>query len=351
MNNEIVYYNATVRNNNNFLLPIKINDIRSESIIDNPDEWEMSVIRFYISTHSIPTTTIRMLPGAIEGTPSPSILTFSLRFNSIDYQGNVLLDTFRPNVGVALINQATSLLDAFNNCISLLFASIVGVPSVTTPPQFVYDAETELITMYYEENYALIGDVELYSSLQTNEYLATIPIEFIGFDQNGKDVRYLFNSGSTKIAPNLNVGIRSNYPYITNQIPDPMYYISQEARAMSSWSNIINIFLLTQSLPIVSEYIPKTINSTDINFSSAYQNIISDYVINPSENPLKDRLKIEYLPTSEYRMITLKGKESIRRIQLECWYTIETGETFPVLLRPGAFFSCKLMFRKKKKLI
>lgn len=350
-NSDIVYYNASIRNNENFLIPITINDIRSESIIENPMDWEMSVVRFNISSHTIPVTTIQMLPFAQEGIPSPSILTFTLRFNSIDYQGNVLLDTFRPNTGVALINQATSLLDAMNDCIALLFSSIVGAPSVTFPPQFVYDPLTEIISMYYEENYVLVGDVELFSSLQTNDYLTTLPIEFLGFNQpNGKDVKYLYNTGSSKIAPNKISGIRTGFPYLTNQIPDPMFYVSQEAMVMSSWSNIINIYLTTQNIPIISEYIPASINSTNVNFSSSFQNIISDFVLSPSANPIQDRVKIEYLPTAEYRMISLRGLEPLRRIQIQAWYTIENGDALPILLRPGAFFSCKLMFRKKRHL-
>ncbi len=348
---DTVYYNAVVRNNTNFLLPISINDIRSEPIIVNPIDWNMSIVRFNISTHSIPVTTIQMLPFAQEGIPSPSILTFTLRFNSVDYQGNVLLDTFRPNTGVALINQATSLLDAMNDCIALLFSSIVGVPSVTTPPQFVYDPSTEIITMYYEENYVLVGDVELFSTVQTNNYLTTIPIEFIGFDKpNGKDVKYLFTTGSTKTAPNKISGTRIGFPYLTNQIPDPMYYVSQEVMAMSSWSNIINIFLTSENIPLQAESVPKSINSTDSNYSSTYQNIISDFVLSPSVNPIQDRISIQYLPTAEYRMISLKGNEDLNRIQIQAWYTIESGDVLPILLRPGSFFTCKIMFRKKRNL-
>lgn len=348
-NSDIVYYNASVRNNENFLIPISINDIRAESIIDVPEDWEMSVVRFNISSHSIPVTTIQMLPFAQEGIPCPSILTFTLRFNSVDYQGNVLLDTFRPNAGVALINQATSLLDAMNDCIQLLFSSIVGTPSVTIPPKFAYDPDTELITMYYQQNYVAIGDVELYSNLQTNDYLTTLPIDFIGFDQpNGKDVKYLFGTGSAKIAPNRVSNVRAGFPHITNGILDPMFYVSQEAMVMASWSNIINIYLTTQNIPIISEYVPKSINSSDVNFSSSFQNIISDFVLSPSENPIKDRVKIEYLPTAEYRMMSLRGREPLKRIQIQAWYTIESGDTLPILLRPGAFFSCKLLFRKKR---
>lgn len=346
---DIVYYNATVKNNENFQLPISINDIRSESIIDVPQDWEMSIVRWDITNRSIPIATVEMLPGAQEDVFSPSVLTFTLRFNFIDYQGNVLLRTFSKEAGVAFINQVCSVIDAMNDCISLLFSSIVGVPSVTTPPQFAYDTSTESISLYFEENYVLVGDVRLFSSLKTNNFLPALPIDFIGFGQpNGKDVEYIFTTSDTKIAPNIVGTKRDGFPYLTNQIPDPMYYVSQESMVMSSWSNIRNIFITTQNIPIVSEYVPNNLNSTNqITFGSSFQNIISDFVLSTDANPVRDRIKTEYLPTAEYRMISLKGMEPLRRIQLQVFYSTENGNSLPVLLRPGSFFSAKIMFRKK----
>jgi hypothetical protein len=48
-------------------------------------------------------------------------------------------------------------------------------------------------------------------------------------------------------------------------------------------------------------------------------------------------------------MVSLGGKEAIKRVQISAFYTDLKGDERPVLLPPNGIFSVKLMFRRRTK--
>ena len=56
---------------------------------------------------------------------------------------------------------------------------------------------------------------------------------------------------------------------------------------------------------------------------------------------------MEYLPTAEYRMIQLGGREPIMRVNLQAWWTDFSGNSYPIELSESGSFSAKVLFRKK----
>ena len=339
------YYDSTVVNNELFAVSATINDIRGQHIIEYPEDWEMSVVRFDINTSLIPPSSIPMSAGAILGTPSPSLLSFTMVFAGTDFQTFLLDDTLGEIFGIS------KLLDEMNICLLTVFGSIVGAPIETTPPMLVYESATQLITMYYEGAYATVGDIELWSNTPMREKLVALPIvEFAGFNQlNGKDFRYSFTSGARKNAPLLIAGVRNEYPVETNTIIDPMMYVPQEAVVISSWNTARSIKLISSSLPIIAQSEPNNFNiSQQGGFSSTSTQTISDFLLSNVDNPIADRLSIEYLPTAEYRMISLGGREPIIRIQIQAFFTTLTGQILPIMLPPNGIFGVKLMFRRRE---
>jgi hypothetical protein len=341
---DIIYYDGTVINNETFAVPASINDIRGQHIIETPEDWEMSVVRFDIDMTLVPPSTIQMLPGAVLGVLSPSLLSFTMRYNGVDFISFVQNNTLGEIFGF------DKLLDEMNVCIAGLFAGLAPPPVETNPPILAYNPITQLITMYFDHAWNTTGSIELWSNALTREKLLALPITtFSGFNQtNGKDFRYSFTSGNVRNADSLVAAKRSNYPLSTNLIPDPMLYSSQEAITIANWNTTRSIKLLTTSLPIISQLEPQFSNITQQTaFSSASSQTISDFLLSNTDNPISDRISVEYLPLSEYRMISLMGKESIRRIQIQAVFTSLSGIQLPILLPPNGIFSCKLLFRRR----
>lgn len=347
---DIIYYNASIYNDTDTPKPVGIIDTRGSSIIDIPDEWEMSVVRFDATNlHLIPIGCIYMQPGAVQNVLSPSYLSFTMTYLGVDYREYVLFDRYIPEYDMGSIKSYQELLNRMNVCIALIFSLLPPGPSVTTPPVLVYDPITQLISFYFEENWTLVSDVLLYGNISTHDLLFSMPIIIGGFNQiNGKDVQFDFNNGYIKSGPSLVGAKRDNFPYITNSIPDPMLYMSQEALSISSWGNIRSIYLTSSTLPIYSDLIPLSSNIGASTYSDNNINMISDYIFDINSNPFSDRIKIEYLPSSEYRMLSLRGKESIKRIHIDVYFTLPNGRNIPLLIEPNASFNIKLMFRKKK---
>lgn len=334
----ILYYDCSVINNSDDETDAIINDSRGNAIIKIPENWEMSVIRFDLTTSLIPPSTIDMFPGAVLGVLSPSLLSFTMRFAGLDTQVFVQNDTLGQIFGI------DRLLDQMNVALLTIHTGLIA-PASSTPPILAFNPLTQLITMYYESVYSTVGDIELWCNFPTRQKLSALPIEtFAGFNRPlGKDFRLCFTCGSTKNEPL----VRDGLPFITNVIPNPMLSVSQEAIVMSAWNTIRSIKLITNSIPIKSELQPSSILLLDQgNFSVSESAVISDFLMMGIDNPISDRISIEYLPSGEYRMIDLSGRQELTRINIQAFFTNIDGSVLPVRIPPKGIFSVKLMFRR-----
>lgn len=340
----VFYYDCQIVNNSDAPAKAEINDTRARAVLDVPEEWEMSVVRFDLNTSLIPPSSIPMAPGAVLGVLSPSELSFTFRYLGVDTQAFVQNDTLGEIFGI------DKLLDQMNTCLAGLHAGLAPPPASSQPPILAYDPLTQIITMYFEDVYATVGDIEVWCNFKTREKLTALPIEtFAGFNQPlGKDFRLCFTCGSAKNGPPLVAGIRDNFPVITNIIPDPMRYIAQEAVVISSWNTTRSIKLVTASIPVIAEMEPRTTQLTGQgSFSNTTSNTISDFLMSSIDNPLADRIMIEYLPTASFRMVALQGRQELTRINIQALFTTLNGQTNPVFIPPNGIFSVKLMFRLK----
>jgi hypothetical protein len=340
---DLVYYDGTVVNNEAFAVPASINDVRGQHIVEVPEDWEMSVVRFDIDTTLVPPSTIPMAPGAVSGVLSPSLLSFTMRYLGNNFQAFVQNDTLGQIFGF------DKLLDQMNATLSSLFASLAPPPAQTDAPFLAYDSDTQLISLFFDGAWRTAGTIELWSNTAVHDKLIGLPVSFAGFGQPfGKDYQYLFTGGNIRNAPALVAGRRAGFPVSTDAINDPMMFAIQEANTIANWNTTRSIKLLSTSLPMISQMEPQFSNITQQSaFSTASSQTISDFLLSNTDNPISDRLSIEYLPTAEYRMIALMGREPIRRIQIQAIYTTLDGKQFPVLLPPSGVFSFKLLFRRR----
>jgi hypothetical protein len=124
--------------------------------------------------------------------------------------------------------------------------------------------------------------------------------------------------------------------------------IPQQAISVSSWNCCRSLVLVSPNLSTCVEQIP-TNNAASQGGSavSNFQSIISDFLMNPDDNPVSQRQTIVYLPTAEYRLMCMVNDASIQQVDLIFYWTDFFGRQFPVNLAPGGGFSVKLMFRAR----
>lgn len=346
---DLVYYNASLYNPTNAPLPASISDVRGQNIIDYPEDWHMSVVRFDISSAEIPTAIVPMASTATGFQPSTLVAT--LRYLGIDYSSTVQIFNYpidwsggAPPAGSVF--SYNELLTQINAAYAAAYALIPG-PSSSAPPFFAMDGETNVIRCYFQDTYITAGNpISIIMNYPLYVYLFNLPHNRISWDPAVvASVELILNSGFTVAISGVD---RSNFPRQVSLVnmPGAVNYVSQETQSLETWDAISSIFITTNSLPIQAEYLPTTAAPTqNQTFSSLSSQVISDFAVD-TPNPLGFRQRIVYLPTAEYRMIHLSGRDGVKRIDAQFWYRTKAGIAYPINIPVGGSCGLKILFRR-----
>jgi hypothetical protein len=171
---------------------------------------------------------------------------------------------------------------------------------------------------------------------------------FLPPQANGKDIRFrILPSNTTAIT---NVLPRLGYPtYISTLAVTNLMQIEQSFSTISNFTSIKKIVIISGQLPTVPEYLPNTTTSSQSsNVSSNNKPIVSDFIVT-SLPPESWRTGISYLPTAEYRMISLVGNQNINKIDLQVYFVDNNDVFYPLFIDINQTFDVKLLFRRKHR--
>lgn len=342
----IRYYNASLFNpGNGRVVPATISDTRTASLIDRPDDWECSVVRFDISAALLPPIVVPLVtnPPPAAGVV-PTLLRVTLRSLGIDYQQ--VVNVFSTPDTPGFIYSIDELMTAINLAFAAAFAAMPAVVGVTSPPMLVFNPVTQLISIFYQAAY-VTAPVEIYFNSATYRMIPSIAASFFGYNNvDGKDYRLQLDANSVITIPA--VGARAGYPTIVQAVANEVRQSSQEGPSLSALNGVRSIYIITD-LPIVPESLPNSVGVIqNSSASSAALSILTDFLLSsdPNENPVSDRINISYLPTAEYRMMQMVGNQPITRLRLDWYYTLYDGTVARMSIPPGGVCSAKLMFRR-----
>lgn len=341
----IRYYNASLFNpGTGQVIPASISDTRTSPLIDRPDDWECSIVRFDISAALLPPIVVPLVTVPIAPGLVPTLLEVTLRSLGVDYLHPVAVYTTPATPG--FIYAIDELLSAINLAFAAAFAAMPAVAGVTSPPMLAFNPVTQLISIYYQATYAT-APVDIYINTAIYRMIPSLVASFFGYNNvDGKDYRLQLDASSVVTIPA--VGSRAGYPAIVQAIANEVRQSSQAGPSLSALNGVRSIYISTD-LPIVAESLPNGVGvSQNANASSASQSILTDFLLSndPNENPVSDRINISYLPTAEYRMIEMVGTQPIKRIQLDWYYTLYDGTISRMSIPPGGVCSAKIMFRR-----
>lgn len=355
-----IYYNATFTNNSALPIAASIIDTRSDPIIQTPEDFEMSIIRFDVSALTVPITVAAVVdPGnlnpAAPGTLATPNLFATLSFSGVDYTSNVQITPSSSFATVPLgsIFNFQKLLDDINAAYAASYALIPMPPMGSFAPQFIWNPVTSLIELYVSADYIYaspappIGTptIQIWASFGLWEFLTGFNNFQNGIDRvDRKDVEIEVRQTTALIQPA--VGLRTGIPYsLLSQTT--IYKVQQEAQQDQNWNDARSLLITTSMIPIRPEYVPTNFTTNNNSVSTATQRILSDFLIPADENVLQSRNVFQYLPTAEYRMVDLYGRTPFSTIDLQMLWTTYEGDTFPLMLDPGSSLSVKILFRRK----
>ena len=352
---EVIYYNGSLfLAYDENLAPAQINDIRSDYIIKHPELYEMSVVRFDITTAYLPAV-IAPMANAIPALGfQPTQWWVSFVFGGNTYSQQVTIEV-ATEATYGFIYTIDAVLGNVNIALATAFAAIPGV-TVTNPPIFAFDPTTQLINIYYGQDYlTVVGAPEVWLNSTLYSYLPTFPNNaFNGYNNANKlDARLNLNATQSVF-----LGAGPAYvgePYIVNAaLIANCIKMPQSGIVMDSWSSIRSIYITSTTLPVKREFIPTSNNALGQtrNASENSLPIISDFLLSSDVeiNPIVDRVRITYLPTAEYRMINMTCGLELKRLDMKFWFSDHNGVSREMFLAPGGYVSVKLMFRRKHHL-
>lgn len=373
-------------------------DNRAQALIDSPEDYYMSVIRFSIDGSVIPLFVCPIILNQI-GIPNPNLTPFVVYFifNGVTYQKNVIyipeengpappftIPQNTINNFYYYVYYYSSFLNMVNITIAEVFALLTAAnPSLinVAPPYYSYDRTTQLISLIVPN--VIVGGINIFltqfnvdgtPNVTTNTNVsfflnAQLYAFFDGIeafniiDKSNPDFLIVFrDTKNNYFYPPIN---KPNVP-ITNQTllnisaPDivtpsyndvytaqPAWFIfTQQYHVVSSWNSLSSIVFLTRSIPVQKEYIPSfAINNALVTVASSSRSVLTDFV---PDLTLAGQQRERFVYTANiYRLIELNSNIPLYQIDLEMFWTDRLQNLYPIYINYTQVNSVKLMFIKK----
>jgi hypothetical protein len=353
---DLQYFNLSLYNSSPFPEIARLRDTRTVPILDNPEDFELSVVRFNIPIDNIPTSLVPL-------TNNPLIPAESILAVGIGYLGNVVYERINitplnrpeeyPYPSGSIFTYA-QMLTYVNEAFLIVFNQLVVLYpalTLTSPPVYAFNPATELFTVYMPDEY---------TPLTANPRPFTIHLNNALFSRYFCNMRAILTPG----------GIDGDWELITDDTtlnavqpapryglspslsvyPRPLYSITQDASCLERWNCFKNLLLTSSLVPIVPEYITGTAQigqAQNANTQTGSLPIITDFLTLGNQNPLKDRSSVQYVPSAEYRMVSLVGNQALYNFDLAVLWVDIYGSSHPLFLSPLVGLDVKVMFRRK----
>jgi hypothetical protein len=360
-----VYYNVRVQNGD----PSGQNKVceyretRNVPIIDMPQDYFLTCVRFQVPTSTIPLLIVPIQPYPNTDV-SKTIYSVSLSYGGKTAQQYVIWNPneklsktsyyISPKRQITKDTPFTNASDSYYYCRSYLhmmnlvntafaaaFTALGGMttlPVGATAPYYTYDAPTKLFTL----------------NAQKANYDVTNPSYIAIYINN--DLYTLFGAMNHVVINNNNSDEEDKQILIKdegNNTVNGIINYSQEFSTLVGWVGFKSIVITSGTLPVIDEGIPTSqdyFSNTNVNANGqpSFLKIVSDY------DALFDDLggadfvnSFQYTSTSEYRLIDLVGTQPITTFDLKVWWVDQFGGLHELLITPNESATFKFLFRRK----
>lgn len=350
---ENVYLNVTVHNNTENNVYARYEETRSQPILNDPDEYEMSIIRFDIPSTAIPKFKMDQRYSVTLVYPAENLVSEQvLQLYQVSYASNVTGDSSE------YIWAFKQMVISTNDALALAYADIVaqyevihgggswaGSGGPQSQPYLEYDPSTKLFTFYCP---TLMADssanrIELWMNNLMYKLFETFLFIFYGYTEpDGMDVRIVIRNFLTNSATISGI----NY-----------YKMTQEYSSLPAWYVVYKIVIVSNTILSRKEFI--SFNNVDpikldpfgnpLNVSLGTANtlgIVQDFDYSFFQPNIE---RITYLPTAEYRWVDLLAHDALYKVDFQVLVQAENGELIPLVLEPGDNVNIKFLFRKRSQ--
>jgi hypothetical protein len=318
-------------------------------ILSKCDDYYLSVIRFAIPLNDVPLLIMPIIPNQPNSNLTPFII--GITTGGIDYPQPII---YVSETGIGfpppLQNQPTQIITPYyyvfeyqnliNAINTALAASFVASGLAGNCPYFYLNTTTEELTLVVDiATFAVTATpavpkptqvATIFINIDLQTYLSAFEVLYVAPNATpGKDYQFYLTR----------FGFDTTIPPFTPAATQKQF--TQEYSTLALWSSLRKILIISNSIPINSEYTPT--NNSGI---SSTLPIISDFV--PQiEYPGQGRSVAYYNPTSQYRLVDMKSSEGLNTIDIKIYWQDLDQNIYPLLILAGQQASLKLGFFKK----
>ena len=376
------YYDVNI-SNNRFTNPsgqpyiARFSETRNSPLFnDAPDKYCLSVVRFSVPSTSIPYQYISTIYDEVNPA-NPNKMTYSI---SLEYNGTVHREYLQWKTQVAFVpipappplagpdtrfkDAAFNLYyamynlnhfcDIINEAFQLCFTTHVLPFLPPAPPGKSYSAPY----VTFE------GITNLFTIWVSDLFLGDTPTVVMGGN-------YLFNSNfstswdTLALGVNLPDGLDFRWVFIQDQqnaipnsgeVGDFTYRFRQEFDTTGSISEFQSLLIVSPTLACNTDMVsnasaPQSQGAAldGNNFGSVAGNflpLITDFEIDQSSvSNLKGY--IHYIPSAEYRRLTMRGREPITQVSIDIFWRDIFGNIYPIILPDNSAATIKILFEEQ----
>jgi hypothetical protein len=338
-----IYYDANLTNDLTVPIKCSISNRLDNSLLDRPRDYKLIITKFQCDASNIPLF-FPIIPNA--GFPNTTNTSITLSYAGLFYQQFLVVSNNELSFGVFDVG---IYLEHLNDASILAFTALKAAnpgASGSEAPRFYYNPKTLLISMYTQDAYLETNVNRISIGVnQSMEFLLDLPAStFLGVNQpNGYDY-ILAVRGYGEILP---VAPRSGYPYALSALGGTWIQQSQELQSMSNW-NFIKSILFATSMPVIKEYLPTMLGSgQNINVGGNSMSVVAHFDLT-RDNVDFTRGIFQYIPSAEFKRITMTGTNPLSLVDLQTYYQTEDGTIRPIFLSPGGNMSMQIFFEKMR---
>jgi hypothetical protein len=312
-----IYYNVRIDANEETRKHATFSVNRTQAIIENPEEYEMAVIRFALPLTSVPLIVFRDNYYKVSLTYGTSVYTENVVWVP---NGNVFDDKY--------IYIVRDFLDLINTSLATAFTSLkADYPAVTSTvaPFMSFSSISNLITLnaptsYLADNIKIYANEGLYLKMNTfHDFYFQLPAD--GPLNYQFVIQDLFDNNVTY----------NGIDYIE---------ATQQTATIGTMSDLKSIEFLTSSIPVNRELQGDQKNITT--------DFLTDFEPIESEKWYPGGV-LSFYPQGPLRYIDLLAKDPMHRFDLVINWRTKDGTSYPYYLQGDQSLTIKVLFRKKQE--
>lgn len=349
-----IYYDLLISNYDNGTnkpQSFHYNMTQDDAFLTNPEAYELSIIKFQIDTGLAPVS----IPSIVRNQPDINLTIYSVKLAGFSIDGSVVYSDESPIIWIpqdknASLPQPTSqtkdgfqddnsgyyycynysyfntlVQTAYNVALDNLKTKL-GVIGGDISPLLVWDNSTDSAVFYVPDglNYDIYMNSALFNLY--NSFPCTMT------SQGYKLIVNPLEGFNTQVINAVNYTV-----------------VKQEGSSLIGWSPFTAIVFTSNTLPIQSSSMNNPrIYSNNMIVSQSNRSINENIITDLTSSDGQYRGGITYVPSAQYRRITLYGNRPQRNLDLNIYYRTKFGKLLSFRLSSGGSITLKLLFEKIK---